>query len=241
MNALDAAIGNKADPTRELWAAAAVRERFRAGNLLAQWYANHAHADAETREAALLTSIAIQDLATPAQGSDGGDAFRLPTELRKRALEGFGAGLMRKAIDAVPEEDRTPVEQMLCTMLHGRRVAVDRQDRQQLTALRVATGCAVAAGVDPGGWTSCSPSAGRTCIGSSGANGICRRCANFGGRTPKESPSKARGEWASRCSSAGSSPTCSKAIRCSGRWPSSTWISIEGISRAGAPPRASTR
>ena len=150
MNALDAAIGNEADPTRELWAAAAVRERFRAGNLLAQWYAKHEHADAETREAALLTSIAIQDLATPAQGSDGGDAFRLPTELRKRALEGFGAGLMRNAIDAVPEEDRTPVEQMLCTMLHGRRVAVDRRDRQQLTALRVATGCAVAAGVDPG-------------------------------------------------------------------------------------------
>jgi len=149
MNALDAAIRNAADPTRELWAAAAVRESFRAGDLLAQWYSSHGEADAKMRQEALLTSIAIQDTATPAFTSDGADAFRLPSNLRKRALEGFGLKLVQTALHTVPETGLTPVERMLRSMLDGEEMSVDMHDREQLTALRVATGCAVAAGVRP--------------------------------------------------------------------------------------------
>ncbi|ANI60474.1 hypothetical protein [Pseudomonas sp. GR 6-02] len=149
MSTLDAAISNTQDPTRELWAAAAVRESFRSGDLLAQWHSNHREADAKLREDALLTSIAIQDVAKPAFTSDGADALRIPSDLRLRALEGFGVKAARKAFNAVPEFALTAVERMLRAMLDGEKFSVDIYDREQLSALRVATGCAVAAGVSP--------------------------------------------------------------------------------------------
>ncbi|QRK81902.1 hypothetical protein JN757_15090 [Pseudomonas granadensis] len=150
MKELDAAIRNTADPTRELWAAAAVRESFRAGDLLALWFNKHDEADAKLRQAALMTSLAIQDAATPAFTSDGADALRLPSQLRKRALEGLGVKLAQTALHAVSETGLTPFERMLRAMLDGEQMAVDMHDRGQLTALRVATGCAVAAGARPG-------------------------------------------------------------------------------------------
>ncbi|MGO8124276.1 hypothetical protein ACC728_24995 [Rhizobium ruizarguesonis] len=149
MNPLDSAIRNVTDPTRELWAAAAVRESFRAGDLLSEWYGKHGDADEVLRETALLTSITLQDVATPALTSDGAEAFRLPTEIRKRALKGFGVKLAQTALHAVPEERLTPVERILRTMLDGKSMSINMNDREQLAAFRVATSCAVAAGARP--------------------------------------------------------------------------------------------
>ncbi|WDH32402.1 hypothetical protein [Pseudomonas chlororaphis] len=149
MSDLDTAISNAQDPTSELWAAAAVQESFRSGDLLAQWYLHHSEADEKLRESALMTSIAIQDVAKPAFTSNGEPALRLPSSVRMHVLKGFGVRRARAAFNILPESALTAVERMLRAMLDGEEMPVDVHDREQLTALRVATSCAVAAGVSP--------------------------------------------------------------------------------------------
>ena len=149
MIALDRAIANFADSTRELWAGAAVRERFRAGELLAQWLKDHTEADAASQRSAMDATIAIQDVAKPASASDGSDALRLPTEMRMRALNGLGANAARSALDAVPFDSLTLVERMFRQLLSGDAVPINTSDREQMVALRMATVSAVAVGLTP--------------------------------------------------------------------------------------------
>jgi len=58
-------------PVRELWTRAAVREHFRASELLSEWIGSNLDADQETIQVAKRVALELQEVAEPALGADG--------------------------------------------------------------------------------------------------------------------------------------------------------------------------
>ncbi|MCW2286861.1 hypothetical protein M2323_004678 [Rhodoblastus acidophilus] len=68
---------NEPGPVRDLWAHAAVRERFSAGELFSNWVADNAGADKETVRTARLAAVELQRASKSALGINGRPASTL--------------------------------------------------------------------------------------------------------------------------------------------------------------------
>lgn len=136
----------KPGPVRELWAEAAVRERFRVGELLSDWMKSNASADRETVRAAKRAALDLQDAAKPALGADGRPAHRLGTPERLEVLSTIGAEAAQQALERTPPEERTQAEAIFAELLAGKGAAPDVQDRDRMVALSQVGPLANAAG-----------------------------------------------------------------------------------------------
>jgi tetratricopeptide (TPR) repeat protein len=137
------------NPVSELWATAAVRERFRVSDVLGEWLRTHESAGMDVQQAAMFASRDIQNVARSGLSADGGETLRLPTEIRLDVLKQLGAAVVRQVLEAVAAADLSPVERMLRRLLAGEDVVAPDNDRDELLALRIATSSATAAGVTP--------------------------------------------------------------------------------------------
>jgi hypothetical protein len=133
-------------PVRDLWALAAVRERFRAGELLNQWLEAEPGADKDTVRTARLAALELQRAAKPALGADGFPAHMLDAEDRINVLRAIGAPSALRFLERTPPYDRTEAETLLAELLSGEFAAADTQDRDRLAALAEVAPLAVAAG-----------------------------------------------------------------------------------------------
>lgn len=133
-------------PERDLWAEAAVRERFRAGELLADWFdANPAHSD-EQAEQASEVALDLQAAAKSALDEVGIEALRLPTQTRVEVLKAIGLDEIRLRLAARPGGERNESELLLATLLGDEPIRPDLQDREQLSTLARVGAIAQAAG-----------------------------------------------------------------------------------------------
>lgn len=134
-------------PVRELWARAAVRERFRAGELLSEWIQANAGADKEIVRTAKRAALELQNAAKPALGADGLPAHRLGTSEKLKVMRAIGAREARKVLERTPPSERTEAEALLAQLLAGGGTAPDVQDRDRLVAFSQMAPMASAAGV----------------------------------------------------------------------------------------------
>lgn len=137
------------NPVSELWATAAVRERFQVSDVLGEWLNTHENADPELQRAGMFASRDIQNFARSGLSVDGSETERLPTDIRIDVLKQLGATVALRALDALPSANLSPVEHMLQRLLKGEHVALPDNDRDGLLALRIATSSATAAGITP--------------------------------------------------------------------------------------------
>ncbi|MDR7117613.1 AAA family ATPase [Caulobacter sp. BE254] len=137
-------------PARDLWGAAAVRERFRTSELLDAWLRDHAPTDPDARMAAMEAALDLEQASIAAQGADGGPALRLPSVQRFQVLQSLGPDATRALVETLPDGDVTLSESLLKTMLSDGAVEPDPTDRDQLTALATVGEWAGAAGAPPG-------------------------------------------------------------------------------------------
>lgn len=131
---------------RDLWAAAAVRERFRLGDLLDDWLKTQGETGPEDERAALRVAMDIQDHAHTAYADDGRPALRLPMPVRHDVLRNIGAAGARKSLDAIPVGERALVEDLFHALLRDGKASVDLNDRDQVVALGIAAQNAAATG-----------------------------------------------------------------------------------------------
>jgi hypothetical protein len=133
-------------PVRDLWARAAVQERFRAGDLLGEWIEINHQADKETVRTAKRAVLELQRVAKPALGADGLPAHRLSTDHRLAVLRAIGPETARQVLAYTPAADRSEIEALLADLLFGDPAVSDAQNRPRLVALSQAGLMAAAAG-----------------------------------------------------------------------------------------------
>lgn len=134
--------------SRELWAAAAVRETFKADELLTGWLDRHADSTKSDLRDAMRAIVELQGIGIEAQDSAGAPALRLPPSARHSVLARIGVEGSLRALAGVAEERRTLAERTLVDLLAQKTVNADRDDGLQLRALKVATEWAAAAGIE---------------------------------------------------------------------------------------------
>lgn len=149
MTARQVALSDLPESVRAICIQAAVRERFRPGDLLSAWIEAHPGADAGLRGLARRTALDLQDLAKPALGTDGYPAHRLGTGKRLEILRMVGADKAKEALDGIPDGERTDAERLLVKMLAGEDGPVDVQDRDALIAASQVAPMATALGLTP--------------------------------------------------------------------------------------------
>jgi hypothetical protein len=140
------ALLGRAGPAREIWAAAAVRERFKADQLLAQWLNDHPGTASGLASQAVDAVLDLKDVALPALNAEGDDALRLPSSVRFEVLRQIGVDAANLALEAVPAKEATGTEALLKNLLSNDTLKPNLQDRQQLYLLSNVADWAGAAG-----------------------------------------------------------------------------------------------
>lgn len=134
---------------RELWAGAAIREQFGAGDLLDAWLKLHVDPGADVLRQATHAALQLQQAAKPALGAEGEAVLRLPTALRWEVLRNIGPDAARTAFNALAPETQTKTESYLRRLLDDGALPFDpakATDRNDLVALRTAAESAQASG-----------------------------------------------------------------------------------------------
>jgi hypothetical protein len=146
----DSLLGwSDSDTSRNLWAAAAVRETFRPDDLLVSWLERHADSTKEERREAMRAIVELQGVGVDGQDALGEPALRLPPSARRSVLADLGVEGSLSALSQVAEETRTLAERTFADLLSQKSVDADRDDGLKLRALNVAAEWAAAAGASP--------------------------------------------------------------------------------------------
>lgn len=131
-------VNSGSERPHALWTAAAVRETFNAGDLLAGWLSRHADIIETAREEAIAVAIELQEAGLESVSLDGTPALRLPARQRRATLQRITPADALQALSGIPAEKRTETEQIFAQILCNEPPAVDRNDRVQMSAFQVA-------------------------------------------------------------------------------------------------------
>ena len=132
--------------SRDLWAAAAVRETFKPDDLLMTWLGRHTESTQEQRREAMRTIVDLQDVGLEGEDALGAPALRLPSSARHSVLADLGVDGALRALSTVPDDTRTLAERTLADLLSQTSSRTDTGDGLKLRALKVASEWAAAAG-----------------------------------------------------------------------------------------------
>lgn len=132
--------------SRDLWAAAAVRETFKPDDLLMTWLQRHTDSTQEQRREAMRTIVDLQDVGLEGEDALGAPALRLPSSARHSVLADLGVDGALRALSTVSEDTRTLAERTLADLLSQTSSRTDTGDGLKLRALKMASEWATAAG-----------------------------------------------------------------------------------------------
>ncbi|NQW50806.1 MAG: hypothetical protein HQ465_06150 [Rhodospirillales bacterium] len=138
---------SEAGPARDLWARAAVQERFTVETLLTDWFAAKDTVSADDEGAATTAALDLRELAVPALDADGKDALRLAPNLRYQILQNVGVEAASQALQAIPVQQVTSAETLFRDLLAGEQANPDKDDRQRLYQLSTIADWAGAVGM----------------------------------------------------------------------------------------------
>jgi hypothetical protein len=140
-------VPSEAAPAFELFVGAAVRERYRAADLLDEWLKAEEHARSETLQSGMEAVLDLEEKGRDAIAADGQAALELPEQLRYDVLRLAGPERVRLALQR--QRSRTLTEEMCLALLEHRAPDLDTAGRSQLRALAAAIPWAIAAGATP--------------------------------------------------------------------------------------------